>query len=70
MLCYIMRYGNLSSLSDWKEIQIYRWTVGEWLEREMSYHSQGENMVSEKFLKFMFGLEKEQKQNCDDPQLA
>lgn len=26
----------------------------------VSYHSLGENMVSEKFLKFMFGLEKEQ----------
>lgn len=25
-----------------------------------SYHSLGENMVSEEFLKFMFGLEKEE----------
>lgn len=31
-----------------------------WREREVSYHSLCENVVSEKFLKFMFGLEKEQ----------
>lgn len=31
-----------------------------WRECAVSYHSLGENVVSKKFLKFMFGLEKEQ----------
>lgn len=46
---------NFSNLLDWSEVEYLEW--------EVSYHSLGENMVSKKFLKFMFGLEKQQKQN-------